>query len=82
MSKRRHRGEVVWLKPHSGFVARSHLRQAKITEWMGACMLECGDRGCQEWDVHDVPGDGEESHLLPHVSECQMLDEKWDGPEP
>jgi len=82
MSKRRHKGELVWLKPCSGFVVNSHIAKVEITEWTGGCFIECGDRACQEWDVlTEADAEGNRYPMF-HVSECQMLDEPWKGESP
>jgi hypothetical protein len=81
MSKRREVGDLVWLKPCSGFVAESHLKRVEVLDKVdGGCLLSCGDPACEEWDcwtVADEPGG--ERYPLYHVSECQMLDEPYAG---
>lgn len=80
MSKRRNAGDWVWLMPNSGFVGESNRLKVELqpdTEDLAFC--SCGDHDCQEWDCWTEPdpqNDGKR-HLLCHVSECRMLDERW-----
>jgi len=82
MSKRRSAGEWVWLQKYSGFVVESNRLKAEIqpeedNDWM-PCSF-CDDPECREWSnlwtEPDPQCDGKR-HLLCHVSECQMHDEK------
>lgn len=78
MSKRRERGDWVWLLPNSGFYTNSHLQKVQLYSQRDYCLLSCGDLDCREWDVAAYPTEpGECALLLWHVSECQMLDEQW-----
>lgn len=79
MSKRRKTGEWVWLKPYSGFVAESNRYKAEIigleSDTDSCCML-CGDSKCREWPTLWTEEINGKRHMLCHVCECQMLDEK------
>lgn len=78
MSKRRNKGDLVWLKPCSGFLTSSHEREVEIMEQSGdICLLECDDPECQEWDVWTIADEKGDRFALYHVSECQMLDKRW-----
>lgn len=83
MSKRRKSGEWVWLLPNSGFVGESDRLKVEIPLFCSPdpCLLECGDPECLEytevWTEPD-PICQMQRHCLCHVSECQMLDEKWE----
>lgn len=80
MSKRRQVGDWVWLKPNSGFVGESHRLRAEIQpeEDPAPCMFDCGDPECTEWATLWTEKDGDRGrHILCHVSECRMLDERF-----
>lgn len=68
MSKRRKIGDLVMRSPGSGFLASADPQVVQIYGGEGFCMLDCGDRGCREWDVtaDDI--------CLYHISECQLED--------
>ena len=83
MSKRRKIGEWVWLKPNSGFVGESARLKAEIMpepdEWYEPCHI-CDDPKCRCWNelwTEPDPNHDGKRHPLCHVSECQMLDERW-----
>jgi hypothetical protein len=78
MSKRRSRGDWVWLKPNSGFYSNSDLEKMQLfTMDPDPCCL-CDDKDCREWDVVSGPPEpGSCALILYHVSECQMLDEPY-----
>ena len=80
MSKRRKVGDWVWLKGNCGFVGDSDKLKAEIRDdgCMG-CFSKCGDEDCVEWSTlwtePDNNDDGKR-HMLCHVSECEMFDDK------
>lgn len=84
MSIRRKAGDRVWLMPGAGFCGKSDCLivtiQPQDAKYEMPCMLSCGDDECREWvDVWTDP-DPEangQRHSLYHVSECQMLDVKY-----
>ncbi len=86
MSKRRQAGEWVWLKPHSGFTGQSHLLKVEVMpESTPAepcfCNSDCHDDECREWlevMTEPDPSNSGTRYILCHVSECEMLDEKWE----
>jgi len=87
MSKRRKAGDWVWLKQNCGFVCESNRLKAEIQaekpeDW-SPCFY-CDDPDCQEWATLWTEPDPKtgERHMLCHVSECQMFDEKQETPEP
>jgi len=85
MNKRRQAGEWVWLSANCGFVGESNRLKAEIQPddeaGLNYCEL-CGDDGCREWATlltEPDPLHEGKRHMLCHVSECQMFDEKQDG---
>ena len=87
MSKRRAVGDWVWLRPGAGFVGESWRLKAEIIDApenfdddLLSCFL-CDDPDCREWETLWTEPDGEPGtfgrrYMLPHVSECQMFDER------
>ncbi len=91
MSKRRHVGDWVWLAANSGFVGESDRLKAQIQPESPESpddpppCFECEDSECREWTTlwtePDPKHDGRQ-HMLCHVSECRMFDDKQhDEPE-
>jgi hypothetical protein len=83
MSHRRTAGDLVWLRPYSGFVGESHRLRAEIQPEAGGdpppCVL-CSDQECREWTdllTEPDPQHGNHRNPLCHVSECQMLDHPY-----
>lgn len=83
MSKRRQAGEWVRCKPNAGFVGDSNRLRAQIQPeedkyWQPCFGLNgCVDPACREWATLWTEPDPEsngESHMLCHVSECEMED--------
>ena len=84
MSRRRKPGDWVWLRSNSGFVGESNRLKAQILDqggdpcW-GPSAGGCDDPECVEWPTlltEPDPLHGGKRHMLCHVSECQMFDEK------
>lgn len=83
MSQRRKPGDWVWPAPGSGYIKNSHRLRVEIqSEEVGTfdpCVLDCGDPDCRCWaNCLTEPDPKREGyrHNLPHVSECQMFDER------
>lgn len=84
MSKRRHSGDWVWLKPNTGFVGESNRLKVQIQHEEDSdaapCIFDdCKDPACREWytlwTLPDPEANGKR-HVLCHVSECRMSDER------
>ena len=83
MSKRRKLGDKVWLSKGAGFTGDSNRLMVEIPleltkNELGPCGL-CDDKKCVSY--YDVLTDPDPKNFgikytLPHVSECQMFDEK------
>jgi len=81
MSKRRKPGDIVRRKPGSGFLGSADPERIRIPSDVSIedetipCMLDCGDRECQEWaNLEVVEGEFKDSRLY-HISECEMFDD-------
>jgi hypothetical protein len=75
MSTRRNAWDWVWL------VGESNRLKAEIQPERdrSPCMLRCGDADCDEWATlwtEPDPLHNGQRHVLCHISECQMFDEK------
>lgn len=93
MSKRRQAGEIIYKDTGAGFIMKGSFGviQEEDTEDLMPCVLDCGDKECDEWmNVWLLPGETREEAeqalqqeryrgAAYHVSECQMLDEKDGG---
>jgi len=72
---------MVWLSPNAGFVGESNRLQAEIMDdgYASWCPLDCGDPDCREWvTLWTLPDHNGKRHVLCHVGECEMFDEKQD----
>ena len=84
MSKRRNIGDIVRKKPNAGFIGESLIiklvdldteRPRTNMLYKSYCVLDCGDKKCEEWDNCQIVVDGTPiDDYCYHVSECQMED--------
>jgi len=88
MSKRRKPGDWVWPSPGSGFIQNSHRLRVEIQpedeDAFDYCCLDCGDPDCRCWANSLTEPDPKREgyrHMLHHVSECEMYDEKQPDPK-
>jgi hypothetical protein len=84
MSKRRKAGDWVWLAAGAGATGESNRLRAQIQsdddpDPCSCVFADCDDPNCREWHTlwtePDPLRDGRR-HVLCHVVECQMHDEK------
>ena len=88
MSIRRKAGDWVWLRAGAGMTGESNRLRAEIQADCeddndpAPCLYNCGDAACREWydllTAPDPQANGKR-HMLYHVSECEMFDEKQEA---
>jgi len=79
MSIRRKPGDWVWVKAGTGFTDESNRLKVEIQDQGCSPCFLCNDPECTEWDTLWTEPDPENSnkrHMLCHVAECEMFDEK------
>mgnify|MGYP001558974136 CR=1 FL=1 len=83
MSIRRKAGDWVWLRAGAGMTGESTRLKAELQpegdDDHAPCRYNCGDPGCREWYTlwtERDPKGSKKRHVLCHVSECEMFDER------